>query len=131
MTEAMFWPQWQMNTPTRGGSSVTSRSQGYSRRLISVPRDLGQLVHGAGGGRRGLGHRLGDVLGLLEGSGHVEAGLGGGQRSQPVGLGEAELVEVQPQPSGRLAARSAGTCIPTLSTTRSNSCCCSPPVSSK
>ena len=38
MTEAMFWPQWQMNTPTRGASSVMSRSQGYSRRFISVPR---------------------------------------------------------------------------------------------
>ena len=39
MTEAMLWPQWQMNTPTRGGSSVMSRSQGYSRRWMSVPRD--------------------------------------------------------------------------------------------
>ena len=38
MTEAMLWPQWQMNTPTRGDSSVTSRSQGYSWRWIMVPR---------------------------------------------------------------------------------------------
>ena len=38
MTEAMLWPQWQMNTPTRGDSSVMSRSQGYSWRWIRVPR---------------------------------------------------------------------------------------------
>ena len=38
MTDEMFWPQWQMNTPTRGSSSVVSRSQGYSWRLTSEPR---------------------------------------------------------------------------------------------
>ena len=38
ITEAMFCPQWQMNTPTRGASSVVSRSQGYSRRSIRLPR---------------------------------------------------------------------------------------------
>ena len=38
MTEAMLWPQWHTKTPTRGGSSVTSRSQGYSCCLIRLPR---------------------------------------------------------------------------------------------
>ena len=38
ITPAMLLPQWQMNTPTRGSSLLTSRSVGYSLSTVSVPR---------------------------------------------------------------------------------------------
>ncbi len=61
-----------------------------------------KLIHGAGGRRRGLGHRFGNVLGLLERSGHVEAGPGRRQGGQPVGPGKAKLVELDSQPPGHI-----------------------------
>ena len=62
----------------------------------------GKLVHGARRRRRGLRHRFRNVLGFLERPGHVNAGLGCRQRRQPLGLREAKLVEIEPQPPGHL-----------------------------
>src|SRR5680860_1347209 len=39
-TLPIFAPQWHMNTPTRGSSSVTSLSCGYTLSLASLPRLL-------------------------------------------------------------------------------------------
>ena len=57
----------------------------------------GQLLHRARGRARGLRHGLGNVLGLLEGAGHVDAGLGRCHGRQAIGSAEAELVQVEAQ----------------------------------
>ena len=64
-----------------------------------------QLIHGAGRRRRGLGHRFGNVLGLLERSGHVEAGPGRRQWGQPVSPRKTKFVEIDSQPPGHILKR--------------------------
>src|SRR5680860_1371119 len=44
-TLPIFAPQWHMNTPTRGSSSVTSLSCGYTLSLASLPRLLWRSSH--------------------------------------------------------------------------------------
>ena len=56
-----------------------------------------QLIHGACGRSRSLGHRFRNILRLLESSSHVDAGLGSRQRGKPPGLGEAEFVRATPR----------------------------------
>src|SRR4030067_478548 len=65
-----------MNTPTRGDSSLVSRSQGYSRRTIIVPRAgaSSPMAHGAG--------RAGGAA--------------------PRGPGEAEFVQPEAEPLGQV-----------------------------
>ena len=52
----------------------------------------------AGSRRRGLGHRLGDILGGLEGAADIDAGAGTGHRHKGVGPGIMVPVQVDPQP---------------------------------
>ena len=59
----MLMPQWQTNTPTRGGSPETSISGGYSFLRVSVLRCEASSSPASAAARAGLHHRLRDVLG--------------------------------------------------------------------
>ncbi len=82
---------------------------------------LGEQDHRPGGGRTGLHHRVGNVLGLLERAPHEDAGPGGVQRPELVGRGEAPAVQHHSQPLGLLLQGLALGSRPSESTTMSNS----------
>ncbi len=60
-----------------------------------------QQFHGHGRRGAGLGDGLGNVLGFRRRAADEYAGPGGGQRQEPVGVAEAELVELDVQTGGQ------------------------------
>ena len=58
---------------------------------------LGEHLAGRGGGGGGFHHRLGDVLGALEGAADKNSGLAGGHRRKGGRIGELVRVERHPQ----------------------------------
>jgi hypothetical protein len=83
----MFDPQWQTNTPMRGGSPVTSRSGGYSGLLVSVKRAAPSRAAAAPAA--------------------VNARPAGLDRVELRGVAEAVLVQLDAQPARQLAHRLA------------------------
>src|SRR5450756_815003 len=63
---------------------------------------IGQAGHDLGRGARGLGDRVGDVLGLAERADHEDALAAGGERLELVQLAEAVAVEGDAEVAGRL-----------------------------
>ena len=72
-TEAMLLPQWQTNTPTRGGSSADVALGRIGLGADAASAGRGQERHRPGRRRAGLHHRVGNVLGLLERPAHEHA----------------------------------------------------------
>ena len=82
MIPPILMPQLQTKTPTRGSWPVTSVSGGKFRLFLGrAPGGAQEFARGRGG-RRGLHHRLGDVLGGLKGAADINPGFAGGHRGK-------------------------------------------------